>query len=313
MTVDTVDLHRANLITIAAMAEKAAQCDAEALRQSVLAIELRQGIAIIERAFGAEPRPETAEQSPSANAPIPGAPFIASFAGKEEGQQPIQPETAVQSAEPEKASAEDGRDVDAAGRAAPVLTHSIPASPEPPSTPLAETGEGVRPYALPDTSAGPTFTSPDAPFRDPTDIEDEDGARPVSASPDDLTRRKRAYQRVKSALEAHPSWTIREIAEYAGCSVGHAGRWIKSLRGPVRPIGQETLGSKLEALVNERGQVTIREAIEAIGGTSGGIVAAARRAGITLRKVTKEEHARRPWPLPPPEPGEITPPIRAPS
>lgn len=271
MTVDTIERSRAHLVVIADLAAQAAKHDDEALRHTALGIELRQTIATLERVFGADP---------------------------------------------------------------------IPASTEPPSTPLAETGEGVRPHALPDSSAveaahddpraggvnvamvasganaggenvtaavpstegnpggeaaasSPTFTSPDAPFRDPNDIEDEDGAQPVTEPADDLRRRKQVHQRVKAALAAHPDWTIREIAEYAGCSVSLAGRWVKSIRGPVRPSGQETLGAKLAVLVADRGQVTIREAIEAIGGTPGGIAAAARRAGIELRKVSKEEHAEK--------------------
>ncbi|MFD1944707.1 GapR family DNA-binding domain-containing protein [Paradevosia shaoguanensis] len=108
-----------------------------------------------------EPQPETAEQSCTDTIDLQStsvdAPGCTSFAGAEgdEGQHPIQPETAVQSAEPEKASAEDGRNVEAAGGAAPVLTHSIPASPEPPST-LAGEGGGISAGVAPlnNSSAG---------------------------------------------------------------------------------------------------------------------------------------------------------------
>ncbi|AKR55727.1 hypothetical protein XM25_07935 [Devosia sp. H5989] len=322
MTVDTIERNRAHLVVIADLAAQAAKHDAEAPRQSVLAIELRQGIAIIERALGAEPH-----SNPVANAEEEANGAIAAVSDDPASRE-------VDDAERQQLAASGFTGDGEAG--SPVLpTHALPASTEPPKPPLAETGEGVRPHALPETvpdheapsiggvnaarvaadaNAGgenvtaaldpdtepseeavvssPIFTSPEGRFHDPDDIEDEDGAQPATEPADDLRRRKQVHQRVKAALDAHPDWTIREIAEHAGCSVSLAGRWVKSIRGPVRPSGQETLGAKLAVLVAERGQVTMREAIDAIGGTPGGIAAAAKRAGITLRKATKEEHAK---------------------
>jgi len=105
-----------------------------------------------------EPQPETAKQSQGDATMALGV----SFAGTEgdEGQHPIQPETAVQSAEPEKASAEDGRDVEAAGGAAPVLTNSYPASTSPQISLAGEGSSNPQPTpAAPLNNSAPRSSS----------------------------------------------------------------------------------------------------------------------------------------------------------
>ncbi|MFD1945046.1 GapR family DNA-binding domain-containing protein [Paradevosia shaoguanensis] len=113
-----------------------------------------------------EPQPETAEQSRADTIDLQSisvdAPGCASFAGTEgdEGQHPIQPETAAMpnSSEPALEQALSGTQTelinpnsghrDQTFEASVGQPHSIPASTEPPST-LAGEGSGANPHAAP--------------------------------------------------------------------------------------------------------------------------------------------------------------------
>lgn len=74
----------------------------------------------------------------------------------------------------------------------------------------------------------------------------------------------------------------------------HQRAGVESSGSTVEPgaLFSGTQAERLTALFAERGQVSMREAIEAIGGTSGGLFKAARKAGVVFRKLTKAELAQ---------------------
>lgn len=102
------------------------------------------------------------------------------------------------------------------------------------------------------------------------------------------------FQLVKSAHDAHPDWTATQIAEAIGrkyTSVSATLAVVRRGAKPSTPVTESppTLGDRIRGVLDGHPDFTARQIADELDTDQKHVVAAAKRYGIAIRKLTPEE------------------------